>query len=115
MLRISYTMAAVATLLLLQAPSIFAAEYSQKAILAANGESVSEYTKNDEIPQVAASTFQGESDELAHDDPAMQQQPVQSAPASAAITMEYPALALLAMAIISMAALSRRDSFRIDR
>jgi hypothetical protein len=113
MLRISYTMA-VATLLLLQAPSSFAAEYSQKVILAANGE-VSEYTKNDEIPQVAASTFQGESGELARTDPAMQQQPVQSAPASAATTMEYPALALRAMAIISMAALSRRDSFRIDR
>jgi hypothetical protein len=114
MLRISYAMA-VAALLLLQAPSSLAAEYSQKGIVAANGESLSVYTKNDEIPQVAASTFQGESDELARSDPAMQQQPVQSEPASAAGTMEYPALALLAMVIISMAALSRRDSFRIDR
>ena len=114
MLRTSYAMA-VAALLLLQAPSSLAAEVSQKAIVAANGESLSVYTKNDEIPQVAASTFQGESDELARSDPAMQQQPVQSEPASAAATMEYPALALLAMAIISMAALSRRDSFRIDR
>ena len=114
MLRTSYAMA-VAALLLLQAPSSLAAEVSQKAIVAANGESLSVYTKNDEIPQVAASTFQGESDELARSDPAMQQQPVPSEPASAAVTMEYPALALLAMAIISMAALSRRDSFRIDR
>lgn len=114
MLRISYAMA-VAALLLLQAPSSLAAEYSQQAIVAANGESLSASTKNDQVPQVAASTFQGESDELARSDPAMQQQPVQSEPASAAATMEYPALALLAMAIISMAALSRRDSFRIDR
>ena len=104
MLRISYTMA-ITALLLLQAPSILAAEYSQKAIAAENTESLS----------VAASTFPGESDELAYSDPAMQQEPVQSKPASATVTMEYPALALLAIAIISMAALSRRDSFRIDR
>jgi|SRR5688572_30033681 hypothetical protein len=114
MLRISYAMA-VAALLLLQAPSSFAAEYSQKAIVAANGESLSGYTKADEVPQLAASTLQGEGDELARTDSAMQQQPVRSEPASAAATMEYPALALLAMAIISMAALSRRDSFKIDR
>lgn len=114
MLRISYAMAGAA-LFLLQAPSSLAAEYNQKAIVAANAESPSVYTRSDEIPQVAASTYQDDSDKRARSDPAMQQQPVQPEPASAAATMEYPALALLAMAIISMAALSRRDSFRIDR
>jgi hypothetical protein len=114
MLRISYAMAGAA-LLLLQASSSLAAEYSEKPIVAAERESLSVYTKSDEIPQVAASTFQGEGAELAGNSPEMEQQPVQSEPASAAVTMEYPALALLAMAIISMAALSRRDSFRIDR
>jgi hypothetical protein len=97
MLRINYAMA-VAALLLLQAPSSLA--------IAAN-------TKSDEIPQLAASTIQGEGNEVARS--AMQQQPIRSEPASATGTMEYPALALLAMAIISMAALSRRDSLRIDR
>jgi|SRR6185295_5193146 len=114
MLRISYAMA-VAALLLLQAPSSFAAEYSHKAIEAANGESSSTYTRSDQIPQLAASTIQGEGDQLARSDPATQQQPSRSEPTSTAAPMEYPALALLAMAIISMAALSRRDGFRIDR
>ena len=104
MLRISYAMA-MAALLSLQAPPILAAEYSQKAVSAENAEPL----------RLAATTFQSESDKLARSDPAMQQQPAQSKPASATGTMEYPALALLAMAIISMAALSRRDSFRIDR
>jgi hypothetical protein len=106
MLRISYAMA-VAALLLLQAPSNLA--------IAANGKSLSEYTKADETPQLAASTIQGEGDALARSGSAMQEQPIRSEPVSAAATMEYPALALLAIAIISMAALSRRDSLRIDR
>jgi hypothetical protein len=114
MLRISYAMAAAA-LLLLQAPSSFAAEHRHKAIEAANGESSSAYTKNDQAPQLAASTIQGEGDQLGRSDLATQQQPSRSERTSAAAPMEYPALALLAMAIISMAALSRRDGFRIDR
>lgn len=114
MLRITYTMA-VAAFLLLQAPSSFAAEYNHQAILSSNGQSISAYSTNDDTRQVATSAFQAESDQLARSDSAMQQQPVPSKPASAAVTKEYPALALLAMAIISMAALSRRDGFRIDR
>jgi hypothetical protein len=114
MLRIKYTMA-IAAFLLLQVPSSFAAEYNQHAISASDGEWIGVYANNGDV-QVAASTFQGESDQLASSDPArQQQQPVQPEPTSAAMAMEYPALALLAMAIISMAALSRRDSFRIDR
>jgi hypothetical protein len=114
MLRISYAMA-VAALVLLQVPSSLAADNSQKEVVAVNGGSSSGYSKNEKISQIAASTLQGESGELARSDQAMQQQSMQSKPASAPATMEYPALALLAMAIISMAALSRRDSFRIDR
>ena len=114
MLRITYTMA-IAAFLLLQVPSSIAAEYNQHAISSADGERVGVHAKDGAVRQVAASTFQGESDQLASSDPAMQQPPVQPEPTLAAAAMEYPALALLAMAIISMAALSRRDSFRIDR
>ena len=114
MSRINYTMA-VAAFLLLQVPSSFAAEYNQHAISASDGEWIGVYAKDGDVRQVAASTFQGESDRLASSDPAMQEQPAQPEPTSAAVAMDYPALALLAMAIISMAALSRRDSFRIDR
>jgi hypothetical protein len=115
MLRIKYTMG-IAALLLLQASSSFAAERDHQVILAPNGESIGiVQSASDQIYRTAASKIQGQGDQLAATDAALQQQADQSERASNAMTMEYPALALLAMAIISIAALSRRDSLRIDR
>ena len=115
MLRIKYAMG-VAALLLLQASSSFAAEGQHQVIPVPDGEPIGiGQTTSDEIYQTAASKIQGEGDQLAGSDVALQQPTDQSEPASNTMTMEYPALALLAMVIISMAALSRRDSLRIDR
>ena len=114
MLRIKYTMG-IAALLLLQASSSFAAERDHQVILAPNGVSTGiAQPASDEIYRTAASKIQGQGDQLAATDAALQQAD-QAERASNAMTMEYPALALLAMAIISIAALSRRDSLRIDR
>jgi hypothetical protein len=112
MLRIKYTMG-IAALFLLQASSSFAAEGNHQDIVAPYGHSVGIAQTGDGLYRTAASKIQG--DQLAGADVALQQKADQSRPASDASTMEYPALALLAMAIISMAALSRRDSFKIDR
>jgi hypothetical protein len=114
MFRINYT-AAIAALLLLRASSSFAAESDYPTILPSTTASVGIHTTDTEVYQTAAKTIQDEGDQLANSDADLQQQAAQSKPASNAVTTEYPALALLAMAIISMAALSRRDSFRIDR
>ena len=115
MLRISYAMG-VAAALLLQSASSFAAEGDDQVILAPQEISPStQLPKSNKIYQTAASTIQGEGDQLARSDAASQKQSSESESASNPVTMEYPALALLAIAIISMAALSRRDSLRIDR
>lgn len=115
MSRIKYTMG-IAALLLLQASSSFAAEREHQVILAPDREpTVIAQSASDETYRTAASKIQGQGDQLAATDAALQQQADQSERASNAMTMEYPALALLAMAIISIAALSRRDSLRIDR
>ena len=115
MLRIKYTMG-IAALLLLQASSSFAAGRDHQIIPSPTGEStVIVQSASDEMYRTAASKIQGQGDQLAATDAALQQQADQAERAPNAMTMEYPALALLAMAIISIAALSRRDSLRIDR
>lgn len=115
MLRIRYAMG-VAALLLLQVSSSFAAEGEHQNIVAPDGKSIGiGQATSDEIYQTAASKIQGEGDQLAGTDVALQQPTDQSEAASNGMTMEYPALALLAMVFISMAALSRRDSLGIDR
>ena len=115
MVRIYYT-TGIAALLLLQASSSFAAERNHEIILAPNAELTGlAHEKSDEVYQTAASAIRGQGNQLASSDADLQQQSGPPEPASNAMTMEYPALALLAMAIISMAALSRRDSLRIDQ
>jgi hypothetical protein len=114
MFRINHT-AAIAALLLLRASSSFAAEGDHPTIFPSTTASIGMHTTDTEVYQTATKTIQDEGDQLAHSDADLQQQGAQSEPALNAVTTEYPALALLAMAIISMAALSRRDSFRIDR
>jgi hypothetical protein len=115
MLRIYYT-TGIAALLLLQVSPSFAAERNDEISLAPIAEST-EITRveTNKVYQTAASTLQDEGHQLASGDAALQQLAGQPEPASNAMTMEYPALALLAMAIISMAALSRRDSFKMDQ
>jgi hypothetical protein len=114
MLRIKYTMA-VAALLLLQASSgfAFAAESKDQIIQPTNTELAVAAAKSDKIIQAA--TVPVPPKQVAVSDISVQQLPAQSSAASNAAPMEYPALALLAMAIISMAVLARRDSLRIDR
>ena len=115
MLRINYTTGIVA-LLLLQASSSFAAERNHEIILAPSAELTDlTHEKSDEVYQTAVSAIRDEGHHLASSDAALQKQAGQPEPVSNAMTMEYPALALLAMAIISMAALSRRNSLRIDQ
>lgn len=114
MLRIKWAMA-VAALVLLQYPLSVAAEGDHRAVPAPSTASIGVSPEGGEVRRIAASTIQGESDQLGRSDSAGRQEQAQVEPASARVTMEYPALALLAMAIISMAALSRRDSLRIDR
>lgn len=111
MLRIKYAMG-IAALVLLQASSSFAAEGGRQVTLVPHSESVDVAQTGDRVYRTAAAKIQG--DQLAGSN-AGAQQADQSRSAADARTMKYPALALLAMAIISMAALSRRDSFRIDR
>jgi hypothetical protein len=113
MLRIYYT-TGIAALLLLQASASFAAERNHEISLAPSAEPTDlTHETSDEVYQTAASAIREEGN--ASSDAALQQQAGPPEPASNAMTMEYPALALLAMAIISMAALSRRDSLRIDQ
>ena len=115
MVRIYYT-TGIAALFLLQASSSFAAERNHEIVLAPNAESTDlAHEKSGEVYQTAASAIRDQGNHLASSDAALQQQAGPPEPASNAMTMEYPALALLAMAIISMAALSRRDSLRIDQ
>ena len=112
MLRIKYAMG-IAALVLLQASSSFAAEGGRQVMLAPHSESIDIAQTGNEVYRTAASKIQ--SDQLASSEAGLQQKADRSRSAADARTMEYPALALLAMVIISMAALSRRDSFRIDR
>ena len=115
MLRIKCAMAVAALLLLLQSPLSFAAESGHQAISALSTKSMGAPTQGGEVSPIAASTINGEGDQLSRDNTAGRQEQAQANVASTPAKVEYPALALLATAIISMAALSRRDSFRIDR
>lgn len=116
MLRIKYMMV-IAALFLLQSPLSFATEGDHHSMSMPSVASMSTSPEGgDEVIRLAASSVQGESDQLARSNIAGSPEQVQAKSNATPVTStEYPALALLAMAIISMAALSRRDSLRIDR